>query len=244
MTAQDRPQKRRKSLVALATGLFLVISFNSIPSGSSLPAAPPALEPEEVLALEEIAGWLAGSHGGLTALSTTDLSRAAAAKPLAFELFRDYTDEEVRRQQLLGVPYGHEIFQAAQEHEIDGLLLAALVEVESSFRPQVISPQGAVGLMQVMPTTGLQYGVENLTDPLANIDAGARYLSDLLEEYGGSLDLALAAYNAGPGNVARYGGVPPFRETRNYVDRVLSLYVEHHRSAWQTSGAQDMILFQ
>jgi len=243
MTPPARP-KRRKSLVVLATGLFLVLSFNSIPSGSSVPTAPPSLEPEEVLALEEIARWLSGTTDGMTALSPRDLTRAAASKPLAFELFRDYTDEEARREQLLTVPFGAEISRAALQHDIDGLLLAALVEVESGFRPRVVSPQGAVGLMQVMPTTGLQYGASNLTDPLTNIEVGTRYLSELLDEYGGSLDLALAAYNAGPANVARYGGVPPFRETRRYVDRVLSLYLSHHRNAWQTSGAQDLILFQ
>lgn len=236
--------RRHKSFVALATGLFLILSFNSIPSGSSVPSSPPALELEELQALEEIEDWLTGHGDGLRAVTSRDLTRAAASTPLAFELFRDYTDEEIRRRQLLSMPFGDEISLVAERHDLDGLLLAALVEVESGFRPQAISPRGAVGLMQIMPATGSHYGAVDLTDPRANLEAGARYLSDLLEGYGGSLDLALAAYNAGPGNVARYGGIPPFRETRNYVERVLSVYVDHHRNVWEASGARDLILFQ
>lgn len=237
-------RKRHKSFVGLATGLFLILSFNSAPSGSAVPSSPPAFDLEELQALEEIQRWLTGSHDGFEALSSRDLTRAASSQPLAFELFRDYTEEEVRQQRLLGVPFGDAISQLADRHDIDGLLLAALVEVESGFRPDVVSPQGAVGLMQVMPATGQSYGAHDLTDPQINLTVGTRYLADLLERYGGSLDLALAAYNAGPGNVARYGGVPPFRETRQYVDRVLSVYVDHHRNAWESSGAKDLILFQ
>ena len=237
-------RKRHKSFVALATGLFLILSFNSAPSGSAVPSTPPALDPDELHALEQIERWLTGSRDGFKALSAQDLTRAASSRPLAFELFRDYTDEEVRRQRLLDVPFGDEISQLAARHDVDGLLLAALVEVESGFRPGVVSPQGAVGLMQVMPTTGSSYGADDLTDPRTNLTVGTRYLADLLGRYGGSLDLALAAYNAGPGNVARYGGIPPFRETRRYVDRVLSVYVDHHRSAWEASGAKDLFLFQ
>lgn len=247
---QSKPQlkrnqrKRNKSFVALATGLFLILSLNSIPSGSAVSSGLPKIELEELHALEEIQRWLAGTAGELTALTPQDLTRAASSQPLAFELFREYTDEEVRNRRLLDVPFGDTIFEVAEAHSLDGLLLAALVEVESGFRPDVISPQGAIGLMQVMPATGTQYGAENLTDPRTNLATGAEYLSDLLEDYGGSLDLALAAYNAGPGNVARYGGIPPFRETRAYVGRVLSIYVDHHREAWQASGARDLILFQ
>lgn len=237
-------RRRNKSFVTLATGLFLILSLNPVPSGSAVSDGLPEIEIEELHALEEIQRWLAGATGELTALTPQDLTRAASSKPLAFELFREVTDEKVRNERLLGVPFGDQIFEVAEAHSLDGLLLAALVEVESGFRPDVVSPQGAIGLMQVMPATGTQYGAENLTDPRTNLVAGARYLSDLLDAYGGSLDLALAAYNAGPGNVARYGGIPPFRETRTYVGRVLSVYVNHHREAWHASGARDLILFQ
>jgi hypothetical protein len=237
-------RKRHKSFVILATGLFLIVSLNSVPSGSSVPPSPPALDLDEIQALEEIETWLTGTRDGFEAITPRDLTRAAASRPLAFELFRDYTDEAVRRRQLLAVPYGDEISEVASEYHIDGLLLASVVEVESGFRPDVVSPQGAVGLMQVMPTTGSRYGARDLMDPRTNLTAGTSYFADLLDKYGGSLDLALAAYNAGPGNVARYGGIPPFRETRRYVDRVLSVYVDHHRSAWEASGAKDLILFQ
>lgn len=237
-------RKRTKSFVVLATGLFLILSFNSAPSGSAVPSAPPAFDLEELQALEEIERWLTGTRDGFEAITPRDLTRAASSRPLAFELFRDYTEEEIRRQRLLGVPYGDEISELAARHDVDGLLLAALVEVESGFRPDVVSPQGAVGLMQVMPTTGSSYGAGDLMDPETNLTVGTRYFADLLDRYGGSLDLALAAYNAGPGNVARYGGIPPFRETRRYVDRVLAVYVDHHRNAWEASDAKDLLLFQ
>lgn len=235
-------KKRRKSFVALATGLFLIVSLNSVPSGSSVPDGPPP-DLEELRALEEIERWLTGDTG-FHVVTARDLTRAAASRPLAFELFSQATDERFRRERLAGVPFGNAIQAVAREHQLDGLLLAALVEVESGFRPHVVSPQGAVGLMQVLPSTALSYGVEDLTNPQANLEVGARYLRDLLQRYDGSLDLALAAYNAGPGNVARYGGIPPFRETRNYVGRVLTRYVDHHRDAWWESGDAELILFQ
>lgn len=237
-------RKGNKSFLVLATGLFLILSFDPTPSGSAVPTSSPRLDPDEIRALEEVSSWLAGSTDGLAALTPEDLTHAAASTPLAFELFRHYTDEGVRRQQLLRVPFGREISRAADRHEVDGLLLAAMVEVESGFRADVVSPQGAVGLLQVMPATGARYSAQDLLDPRTNLDVGSRYLSSLLKEFDGNLDLTLAAYNAGPGNVLRYGGIPPFRETRDYVGRVLSLYVGHHRDVWEASGAKDVILFR
>lgn len=243
LRAKTRTRRRPISFVALATGLFLILSFNSVPSGSAVPDAPPPPDLEEIRALEEIQKWLVGS-ADLQVLTPEDLTRAASATPLAFELFRDYTEEEVRRQRLIGLPFGDAIGAVAERHQVDALLLAALVEVESGFRPGVISPQGAVGLMQVLPSTGTLYGARDLTDPLINLDAGTRYFSDLLDRYDGSLDLALAAYNAGPGAVARHGGIPPYRETQKYVGRVLSVYVDHHRNAWEAAGVHEHVLLQ
>jgi soluble lytic murein transglycosylase-like protein len=113
---------------------------------------------------------------------------------------------------------------AARRHGLDPALVQAVVSVESGFRPDAVSPKGAQGLMQLMPTTAASLGVKNPMDPSANLDGGSRYLQSLVTQYGGDLKRALAAYNAGPGAVSRYGGVPPYRETRQYVDKVLRRY--------------------
>ncbi|HWR50006.1 MAG TPA: lytic transglycosylase domain-containing protein [Bryobacteraceae bacterium] len=101
-------------------------------------------------------------------------------------------------------------------------LLSAVIATESAGRPCAVSPKGAQGLMQLMPETAAMLGVKDPFEPVQNIDGGARYLSDLLERYGGDLPLALAAYNAGPGRVDAVRGLPPFRETVRYVDAVLA----------------------
>jgi soluble lytic murein transglycosylase-like protein len=117
------------------------------------------------------------------------------------------------------------VAQAARTYQLDEALLHAVISTESGYEPSVISPKGAVGLMQVMPDTGKRYGVANLRDPAQNIRAGARYLRDLLRQFNNDLRLALAAYNAGENAVLRYGGrIPPYRETKEYVPRVMVLY--------------------
>jgi soluble lytic murein transglycosylase-like protein len=113
---------------------------------------------------------------------------------------------------------------AAERHGLDPELVLAVVGVESAFRPEAVSPKGAQGLMQLMPGTAASLGVEDAFDPEQNLDGGVRHLGTLLSLYGGDLKRALAAYNAGEGAVARHGGVPPFRETREYVKRVLERY--------------------
>lgn len=118
-------------------------------------------------------------------------------------------------------PYAAVIAAAAERHGLDARLLAAVIEVESNFVRRARSPKGAMGLMQLMPATARQYALENPFDPSSNVDAGARHLKSLLERF--SLEVALAAYNAGEGAVARYGGVPPYPETREYIRRVLRL---------------------
>ncbi len=235
---------RRGSFVALATGLFLILSFNSSPSIPSVPTPEPPPDLAEIAALERLADWMVGYDSDHGALRASDLTAPGDGSTQTFELFRRVTDEDSRRTFLSEIPYGDTIIEAADRHRLDGLLLAALVEVESSFLPHAVSPDGAVGLMQVLPSTGGDYGDFDLLDPDANLDVGSRYLSDLLERYDGDLELALAAYNAGPSNVRRYGGVPPFPETRNYVERVLSIYVDHHRDVWDASGATEMLLLR
>jgi hypothetical protein len=120
------------------------------------------------------------------------------------------------------VPYGREIYTAARRHGVDPELVAAVVRAESAFDARAVSAKGARGLMQLMPATARRFGLapERAFDAAANVEAGTRYLAWLLERFEGNLALALAAYNAGEGTVERYGGVPPFRETRSYVRRV------------------------
>lgn len=111
--------------------------------------------------------------------------------------------------------------QAAARWGIPLNLLTAMARQESAFSTTAVSPKGAQGVMQLMPATAIAYGVTNPFDPAQNIDAGAHLMSDLLRKYNGDTSLALAAYNAGSGNVSKYGGIPPFPETQNYVARIL-----------------------
>ena len=112
--------------------------------------------------------------------------------------------------------------ETARRHRVDAGLVTAVIAVESGFQPSAVSPKGAMGLMQLMPTTAAKLGVANPFDPLQNIDGGVRHLRDLLTRYRGDRRLALAAYNAGAAAVDLHGGVPPFAETRAYVRKVLA----------------------
>jgi soluble lytic murein transglycosylase-like protein len=114
--------------------------------------------------------------------------------------------------------------ETARRHGVDPALVLAVIGVESAFAPQAVSPKGAQGLMQLMPGTAEALGVADAFDPAQNLDGGVRHLRALVGRYRGDLKKALAAYNAGEGAVARHGGVPPYRETRDYVRRVLARY--------------------
>jgi len=112
---------------------------------------------------------------------------------------------------------------AAKKQDMDESVLRAVMQQESGFRPCAVSPKGAMGLMQLMPGTAKQLGVQNALDPAANVDAGAKFLKDLLVRYGGDLELALGAYNAGPAKVDAAGGTPDIAETQEYIRRILSM---------------------
>lgn len=109
----------------------------------------------------------------------------------------------------------------AARYNLDTELVLRVIEAESGGNPRAVSPKGAMGLMQLMPETARALGVSDPFDPVQNIEGGVRYLSHLLQRFGGDLRLALAAYNAGPGRVQQYGGVPPFPETQRYLERIL-----------------------
>ena len=115
--------------------------------------------------------------------------------------------------------------QVADKYDLNPDLMHAIISVESGYNPKAVSNRGARGLMQLMPATGKRFGGRQLSDPKQNLEAGARYLAYLLDKFDNRLTLAIAAYNAGEGAVQRYGTVPPYKETRNYVAKVMATYV-------------------
>jgi soluble lytic murein transglycosylase len=136
-------------------------------------------------------------------------------------------DPHAKRNQ---VRYDYLIRKASRKHDMDPALVKAVIEAESDFDTDAESRAGAVGLMQLMPETAKGLGVEDRSDPFDNIEGGVIYLKSLLVRFKRNIPLALAAYNAGAANVERYGKIPPFKETENFVERVL----EHHRKYSKT----------
>ena len=120
--------------------------------------------------------------------------------------------------------YAPLVEEISTQQQVDPKLVHAVIQVESDYNPRSLSPKGAKGLMQLMPETAARYGLSNIWDPRQNIRAGVKHLKYLLELYQNDLPLALSAYNAGANAVDRYGGIPPYQETRNYVRKVTSLY--------------------
>src|SRR6202167_4567469 len=134
------------------------------------------------------------------------------------------------------------IEQAAARHNVDPNLVRAVVKVESNFNPNAVSRKGAMGLMQLMPSTARQLKVKNPFDPEQNVDAGVRQLKQLLESYGGDIKLTLAAYNSGAGAVARSSGVPRYAETQNYLRRITNLY--YGVSGFNSGASRDPVIVQ
>ena len=139
----------------------------------------------------------------------------------------------IKQAPVTTVKYQESIEMMAKEYNVPAALVAAVIKAESDFRPQVVSPVGARGLMQVMPATGRELNVYNLSDPHENIRAGTKYIRVLLDQFRGNIVLAIASYNAGPGAVKKFGRVPPYPETQKYVQKVL----QHFKTFKKTLGA-------
>ena len=226
--------------IAFATAAFLAVALISPPS-SPAPTGPRPAGPsaDEARVLDDLAEWVFDDDG------EDNLAQAVLDRQLGFELFRSYADDDVRRALVIALPHGELLWRTGQRWGVDPLLLAAIVETESGFDAEAVSDQGALGLMQVLPETADLYRpVDDPMDPAVNIEVGARYVASQLELFNGDLPLALAAYNAGPGNVIRFAGIPPFQETRSYVRRVLASYVGHLRSSWRDTGALDWLVVE
>jgi len=151
------------------------------------------------------------------------LAGISGKKPGHFPMPLDPPEEWVEEAETREDPVCFSTFlsRISSEHGVPPKLVQAIIQVESEGNPRAVSRKGAMGLMQLMPSVLKAYQVEDPFDPLANIDAGVRHLKYLLQEFSGNLSLALAAYNAGPGTVRKYGGIPPFPETHRYLFRVL-----------------------
>ena len=178
------------------------------------------------MALERVLGI----HSAPLPAASTQGGTSAAGTSVSGETSRDKTQARVARFRSL-------IEQAAQRHRLDGALLAAVVHVESGGNPQAVSPAGAQGLTQLIPATAQRFGVHDPFDPAQSLDGAAKYLRGLLGQFAGDVSKALAAYNAGEGNVKKYGGIPPFAETQAYVPAVLAAYDTYRQPQPASLGA-------
>lgn len=197
-------------------------AVNTAPAPQRPPQSP-AIQ-SDLQQAQSIAQRVAGGvTTGIQAV-TSGIQQAATAPVQAIEQAPQKMQviTEAIKQQFFAreVPFGSVIYTEAKKNNLPPELVAAVVNTESKFNPTARSRVGAVGLMQLVPRTGRWMGASNLLDPVQNIQAGAKYLKYLSDQFNGDQQKVVAAYNAGPGNVQRFNGVPPFRETRNYVARV------------------------
>jgi soluble lytic murein transglycosylase-like protein len=170
----------------------------------------------------KVEAW--GSVGNTLHLKLKDGGEVGVPRALVVGVVPDEIVEQVQEARRSGGDVETLLREAAARHGLDPGLVRAVVGVESAFRKDAISPKGALGLMQLMPATAASLGVTDAFDAAQNLDGGSRHLAALVQSYAGDLTKALAAYNAGAGAVARHGGVPPYRETQDYVAKVLKRY--------------------
>lgn len=172
---------------------------------------------------KQVAGGVEAVAQGVEAATKAPLSAVAEA-PKQLTMLTEKVREDFFHKE---VPFGSIIYREAKNNDLRPELVAAVVQAESKFKPTARSGAGAVGLMQLVPRTGRWMGARDLTNPAQNIAAGAKYLKYLQDRFDGNEQKAIAAYNAGEGNVQRFNGVPPFRETRNYVKKVQNFEAEY-----------------
>ncbi len=219
--------------VPLCLGLVGDLSPSEVEITQSLP------HPAEIQLMEELAAWTQENPTSSPSRpfpETTSLASSVHRYPESFSVFRRVAGPHGRSATLATLPFGRQIERASERHRVDPLLIAAIVYAESGFDPAAISPVGAQGLMQLMPATASYLGAadsENLVaaDPMRNLELGALYVRRLMKLYGDDIPLVLAAYNSGPGNVRKFDGIPPFAETRRYVEKVLERYIDLQNAA-------------
>lgn len=171
----------------------------------------------------QVAGGVKAAAGGVEAATTSPLEAVASA-PTKLTVVTEQVREDFFKKE---VPFGAVIYREAKKNNVRPELVAAVVQAESRFKPTARSGAGAIGLMQLVPRTGKWMGAKDLTNPVQNIAAGTKYLKYLSERFDGNETKIIAAYNAGEGNVKRFGGVPPFKETRKYVTKVKTYEKEY-----------------
>ena len=159
---------------------------------------------------------LQGASGAVVSVIRTDPRTGRLVR----RVVRDRPAAQYTVARVPSAPLAETVDRIAQENQLSARLVHSVIQVESNYDPNAVSPKGAQGLMQLIPSTARRFGVSDAFDPADNIQGGARYLKYLLGLYKGDQSLALAAYNAGEGAVSRYGGVPPFAETQDYVAKV------------------------
>lgn len=186
--------------------------------GATVPARDNITLVDRAIAVAEREIRIVESEPHLTLLTPGTRAAFGPTPPATPRLSLGNLREEFFKTQ---IPFGALIYQEAMRNDLSPELVAAIVKAESDFRPRLVSGKQALGLMQVMPSTGQLMGATNLMDPAENVRVGTKYLRYLHGRFGGDLHLVLAAYNAGEGNIARFGGIPPFKETEDYLQKVV-----------------------
>ena len=208
-------------LIAASAVLYFALNTGGSRAGQNepIPSAPllPAMFPNTILAFDPLETVMQ-SQAGVAQCVDADDHTAPADSVETEDLLPGMSDED---------PFHPIITDAAQQYDVESAMVKAIILAESSYNPRAVSRKGAAGLMQLMPTTARELGVEDLFDPEQNIRGGVKYFRYLLNRYKGSVQLALAAYNAGTAKVRKYRGVPPFKATRHYIEKVLN-YRRHY----------------